>query len=258
MSQPTWDRLAELAAADDHVAGLVLTGGRGKGVATALSDWDGVLVVTDEGMPRWSTYDFEDLDMTVISEADFVDYAEPETAFSWRAYDFAHLHPVVDRRGFSARLETKGRLTEARAKQLAEEYFGAALNSLYRAAKNHRDGDETAALLDLCEMGSYYLTAVFALDGRLRPYNKLLRWDLERAPLVRVPLSAERLIALLTDALRETDLAAAWSLAERAARGFRNAGLTEVLDDWEGHLLAVRPGWPTAVGGVTRRLRPDG
>jgi hypothetical protein len=119
MSQATWDRLAELAAADDHVAGLVLTGGRGKGVATALSDWDGVLVVTDEGMPRWSTYDFEDLDMTVISEADFVDYAEPETAFSWRAYDFAHLHPAVDRRGFSARLETKGRLTEARAKQLA-------------------------------------------------------------------------------------------------------------------------------------------
>jgi hypothetical protein len=105
---------------------------------------------------------------------------------------------------------------------------------------------------------------VFALDRRLRPYNKLLRWDLERAPLVRVPLSCDRLSALLTDALRETDLSAAWSLAERAARGFRNAGLTEVLDDWEGHLLAVRPSWPswptwpTAVGGVTRRLRPDG
>lgn len=251
MSQAKWDRLSELAAADDQVVGLVLTGGRGKGVATAHSDWDGVLVVTEAGMPRWSTCDFEDLDLTVISDSDFVDYAAPETAFSWRGYDFAYLRPVVDRRGFGAQLARKGELTEARARHLAEEYLGAALNSVYRAAKNHRDGDETAALLDLGEMCGYYLTAVFALDGRLRPYNKLLRWDLERAPLVHVSLPGERLIALLTGTLRETDMAAAWSLAERAAEGFRKAGLTEVLDDWEDHLRDVRPSWPPAVGVVT-------
>lgn len=248
MSQAKWDRLSELAAADDQVLGLVLTGGRGKGVATALSDWDGLLVITEEGMPLWSTYDFEDLDLTVISDSEFVDYAEPETAFSWRGYDFAHLRPVVDRRGFGAQLARKGQLTEGRAERLAEEYLGAALNSLYRAAKSHRDGDETSALLDLGEMGGYYLTAVFALDGRLRPYNKLLRWDLGRAPLVHVSLPGERLIALLTGALRETDLAAAWSLAEHAAGGFRKAGLTEVLDDWEDHLRDIRP---TSVGRVT-------
>jgi hypothetical protein len=142
-------------------------------------------------------------------------------------------------------------LTEARAKRLAEEYLGAVLNSLYRAAKNHRDGNETAALFDLGDMGGSYLTAVFALDGRLRPYNKLLGWDLERAPLANVALPGERLIALLTATLHETDMAAAWSLAEHAAAGFRKCGLTEVLDDWEDHLLDVRPGWPTAAGGVT-------
>jgi hypothetical protein len=253
MSQAQWDQLSELAAADDHVVGLVMTGGRGKGVATPLSDWDGLLVVTVEGTPRWSSYDFEDLDLTVISDSDFVEYAEPGTTFSWRGYDFAHLRPVVDRRGFGAQLARKGQLTEDRAKPLAEEYLGAALNSLYRAAKNHRDADETAAMLDLGEMADYYLTAVFALDGRLRPYNKLLRWDLERAPLVKVPLPGERLIALLTGTLRETDMAAAWSLAEHAAAGFRHAGLTEVLDDWEDHLLDIRPSWPTAVAGITAR-----
>jgi hypothetical protein len=108
MSQAKWERLSELAAADNHVVRLVLTGGRGKGVATAHSDWDGVLVVTEDGMPRWSNYDFEDLDLTVISDSDFVDYAEPETVFSWRGYDFAHLRPEVDRRGFGAQLAKKG------------------------------------------------------------------------------------------------------------------------------------------------------
>jgi hypothetical protein len=251
VSQAKWDQLSELAADDDQVVGLVLTGGRGKGVATALSDWDGLLVVAEEGTHRWSTYDFEDLDLTVISDSDFVDYAEPQTAFSWRGYDFAYLRPVVDRQGFGAQLASKGQLTEARAEQLAEEYLGAALNSLYRAAKSHRDGDKVSALLDLGEMGGYYLTAVFALDGRLRPYNKLLRWDLERAPLVGVSLSGERLIALLASTLREIDLAAAWTLAEHAAGGFRKAGLTEVLDDWEDHLLDIRPSWPNAAGADT-------
>ena len=45
MSEERWHRLVELASADDDAVGLVLTGGRGKGVASERSDWDGLLVV---------------------------------------------------------------------------------------------------------------------------------------------------------------------------------------------------------------------
>jgi hypothetical protein len=240
VSQATWDRLSEEASADDQVVGLVLTGGRGKGVATPLSDWDCLLVVADEAMPRWRRFDFGDLDVTLVSEAEFADYAEPGTAFSWRAYDFAHLSPDVDRRGFGALLSSKGSLTAQRGRQIAEEHLGAALNSLYRATKNRRDGNEEATLLDLAEMTGYYLTSLFALDGRLRPYNKLLRWDLERAALVTTELTAELLFPLLTKTL-QGDLDAAWLLADRLADGFRRAGVTEVLDSWADHLDPVRP-----------------
>ena len=68
MSETDWARLCELAAADDQVVGLVLTGGRGKGVATAHSDWDGILVVTQGALARWATFDVGSLDLTVIGD----------------------------------------------------------------------------------------------------------------------------------------------------------------------------------------------
>lgn len=245
MSEERWHRLVELASADDDVVGLVLTGGRGKGVASERSDWDGLLVVTDTTVSRWRGFDFGDLDMSVLGESEFADYAEPSSAFSWRRYDFAYLTPVIDRRGFGTLLQQKGQLAPDQAPLVAEEHLDAALNSLYRAAKNDRDGDETATLLDLAEMIGYYLTAAFALECRLRPYNKLLRWDLDRAPLGRLLLSPERLLVLVSQTA-QGQLGAAWTLADRLADAFRDAGATEVLYSWEDHLVAVRPRRNTA------------
>lgn len=242
MSQQGWHRLSRLAAADDDVAGLVLTGGRGKGLATALSDWDVLLVVADRAVDRWRALECPDLDLTVLGESEFAGYAEPGTAFAWRAYDFAHLSPVIDRRGFGERLSLKGTLHDGRA--VAAEHLDAMLNSLYRATKNRRDGDEVAALLDLAEMTGYYLTTLFAIEGRLRPYNKLLRWDLDRAPTTKVDLTVDVLLRLLTRTLHG-DVEAAWLLARQLADAGGRAGLTDVLDGWSAHLVAVRPSWPS-------------
>jgi hypothetical protein len=57
------------------------------------------------------------------------------------------------------------------------------INQLYRCVKSRRDGVADAALLDEMESPPWLLETVFALHGRLRPYNRYLRWELENFPL---------------------------------------------------------------------------
>ncbi|MEU8817980.1 hypothetical protein [Actinoplanes sp. NPDC048796] len=49
--------------------------------------------------------------------------------------------------------------------------------------KSRRDGFAEAALLDQMESLPWMLETVFALHGRLRPYNKYLAWELANFPL---------------------------------------------------------------------------
>jgi hypothetical protein len=66
---------------------------------------------------------------------------------------------------------------------MVDDYLDGYINSLYRSLKSHRDGRPELAHLDAAESVPYLLTALFALDRRVRPYNKYLRWELERHPL---------------------------------------------------------------------------
>jgi len=164
MSAADWQALVHDARDDLTAIGLVLTGGRGKGVWTEQSDWDGLLVVTDPAVQRWRDRDPGALDLTVIGATAFEAYAEPFTPIAWRGYDFARLSADVDRGGFQAALDRKGRLAPAAAATIAEEAIGGSLNQLDRAAKNARDEAMEAARLDLIESLSYSLTALFALE----------------------------------------------------------------------------------------------
>lgn len=92
-------------------------------------------------------------------------------------------------------LELKDRLPAAAARGLADAAADHALNQLYRAVKNHRAGAARAAGLDLVEMLAPWLTPVFALQGRHRPYNRFLAWELERQPLTLLPMTAPELLA---------------------------------------------------------------
>jgi hypothetical protein len=240
MSAAAWQRLREAADADDHVIGLVVTGGRGKGVWTERSDWDGLLVTTDAAVDRWRARERDDLDLTILGETAFESYAEPFTAFAWRGYDFARLTADIDRGGFQAALDRKGRLAPGPARGIAEEAIGGALNHLYRAAKNARDANTSATRLDLVEYVPYLLTALFALEGRHRPYNKLLAWDLDQESLDAIGSAA--LLARLDAVLVHVDLGVAWRLEAALEASCHQAGVTDTLIDWEDHLVTVRPG----------------
>lgn len=236
MTAAAWSRLVAAAEADHDVVGLVLTGGRGKAVSTHRSDWDGLLVVADDAVVRWRGSVPAGLDVSVVSASEWTTYAEPGTPYAWRAYDLAHLEATVDHGGFQNALQRKGRRPPRLAIEVASAAVGATLNHLYRAAKSSRQGDLGAARLDLAEMVPAFLEAVFALEGRYRPYNSLLAWELSQHPLRSVPSG------VLGDLRRllEGDLEAAWRLEAVLAAACRDAGVTDELDGWAGHLAEVR------------------
>ncbi|MDP9367217.1 MAG: hypothetical protein M3Q03_02895 [Chloroflexota bacterium] len=121
-----------------------------------------------------------ELDEIVYTVEDLAD-----TSDAWQRYAFRGAQVLLDR--------LEGRIAElvqrqcvpspAEAAAVASEALDGYLNQIYRAAKNRRDGRLTEARLDETESVSWLLSTLFALHGRIRPYNKYLRWELRTYPL---------------------------------------------------------------------------
>ena len=171
--------LVRRATADPVVVGLVLTGSQARGVATRHSDVDVHVVVADR-CDRWSRIRSALLDQVVCT----VD-ALADTSDVWQRYAFRGATVLLDRLdgGIAELVERQAVPTEAEARMWGREGLDGYLNLAYRAAKGRRDGADLAAALDEQECVPWLLTTVFALHGRLRPYNKYLRWELETYPL---------------------------------------------------------------------------
>lgn len=119
------------------------------------------------------------------------------------------------------------------------------VNSYYRSAKNARDGLLFEARLDAAESVPYFLEFLFGVHGRVRPYNKWLRWELEEHPL-DPPWTADELGPRLERILAgdEAEQQALFRDAERLAR---SRGLGEVVDGWEPDVPRLR-GDPSTEG----------
>ncbi len=85
--------------------------------------------------------------------------------------------------GIARVLADKARLDADEAFTRAGDLLDAYANSLYRSVKNARDGQPLAARLDAADSVGFLLELLFTLDRRPRPYNKYLRWELDRYPL---------------------------------------------------------------------------
>src|SRR3954447_10903977 len=181
-------RLVADAQDEERVVGLVLGGSRGKGLGTPRSDYDVYVVVRDDVDPAVPVLvaDYEHDGIEVVGAwtvAGFAAYGMGD-GHDWNRYTFAHLRPPVDKLGTLRGLcAAKEWLTAEEARGGAEQLLGVYLNSRYRAAKNHRDGDLLAATLDVAESVPAMLELVFRCERRVRPYNKFLQWELARHPL---------------------------------------------------------------------------
>ena len=245
-AQDTFRAFVDRASSDPAVVGLILSGSSAReGMATARSDYDVYVMVDDAASTELSRLDgfrSAHLDLSVFPLAELRTHAMPGGTEEYNRYSFVGAQVLLDRRdGLIAELVAqKAALSPQEARDTVRAYLDAYVNSLYRSLKSDRDGRPGAARLDAAESLPFLLKVVFALHGRVCPYNKYLQWELETRPLGAPQWAADaflpRLHRILDDADPDTQRAA-FADAELAARA---AGHHAVLDAWGAELELLR------------------
>jgi hypothetical protein len=238
--------LRAFAKRDPNVIGLFLGGSRGKGIASAHSDYDVYLIVgkkVGEYRRKFPLRHGDDPEIIVLSLAELRRHAAVGTESEWNRYNFAHVTVEFDKTGGEIQelVDEKGSLPADAARSIAAEALDGYINQYYRAAKARRDGNELAVRLDAAESVPWVLTLLFALHERVRPFNKYLRWELEQHPLPGPEWSAARLLPLL-GAVIAGDPAAQRTLFRDVEQLARERGHGDVLDAWGGDLTLLRGG----------------
>ncbi|MFI5930528.1 hypothetical protein [Actinoplanes sp. NPDC051494] len=225
------DAYAELLAraeADPEVVGLILSGSKARGQDTEHSDHDVYVVVREYGGQWTDTTRTPGLDTAPVSLADLADVSD-----RWQRYAFRGAVVVLDRLDgqVAALVRAQATLSPDEARAMVREQLDGYINFVYRAAKNRRAGLEDLARLEEIEAAPWLLWTLFALYGRVRPYNKYLRWELDTFPLP-APWTADHLITSLSD--RPSQLFPALEYVARLH------GFGDVIDGWDD--LALLPG----------------
>jgi hypothetical protein len=254
----TYEALLKRAREDPAILAFWLGGSRGMGRPTKHSDYDLWLVVDDaavaqmraefglEGLAMMAWRPGVDLILTTMRELERLDVTE--TNSNGRSFMFEHLEAVIDKTGAAQRvIDAKARIPAAEVSRFIHASLDHALNQVYRALKCLRDGDPAASRLEAAEGVNPFLDAAFALhDGRLRPYYKYLRWELERWPLTQLPTSGAALMDRALDVLGPGGGPALSALLAQAHAAFRAAGHGAAYDGWGEVLDWILTGRPDA------------
>jgi hypothetical protein len=230
-------KILEEAKVDENILGFFLTAGRGKGVVTEKSDYDVFLIVregsTQEYKAKYEKQRIQSVfDLLVFSLAEFGEYAKIGSAEEWDRYNFAHLKAQIDKGGIQDLIDEKGSLPEEKIQETVENNLGGYFNLYYRSKKNQRDGNFLASHLDGAESALYFLTALFAMNGKMRPYNKYLEWELKNFPLEKTAWGAEDLIVKIQAIVSSGDMETQDELFRKSRELFYANGFVQTITDW--------------------------
>jgi predicted nucleotidyltransferase len=236
-------RLLERAAEDPGVVGVVVFGSRAAGpYATQVSDVDAFVVVDgpESEARAWATPHGSPVEVWAVTLEAFRRHALPGDEFTWNRPSFVRARVDLDKLDgeIGAIVDRKRRLSADEAGPLVDAALDDAINSMYRALRNLEGGRALAGRLDALESIGPVLTTVFALEGRVRPFNKWLAFELADEPL-RTPAFGdltERLEAIVADPTADR-IRDAFRLLERAAR---DAGHEAIVDGWEPDVAWLR------------------
>jgi hypothetical protein len=245
----TYPEFVDAARSDERVLGLVLTGSRGRGyLVRPDSDWDVRLVVRDEQLveceERFDTPHGATVEVAVFSLSQFEQAGGLGTRNEWDRYSYVHAEVVLDKTGgeVTALVAEKSVLPAAAARDIAGQALDGYVNALYRSVKNHRIGLSAEAHLDAAESLPPFLTALFAMHERVRPFNKFLAWELEAFPLGDGLWSAQALVPRLEAIVAAGLVTEQQSLFRDTERFARERGLGHVIDGWEPDVDFLRGG----------------
>jgi hypothetical protein len=253
LSSERCDLLADLARRHEaehgsDFLGLVLSGSAGRGLATDRSDLDVFVVLAGTGGHGPRTSRSATLDETVVAIADLERVPPFGTEGWWFRWSFAWAPTLLDRTGgrLASALHRQATVTADEAQSILVEHdrLDGWLNFAYRTLKNDRDGRKLERRLDATESMPWLLDVIFTLEGRVRPYNKYLPWELHQHPLSR--WRADELLTLLTGTLDGDPEAirTAFEHIESACAAFDSLlpqpTLLPIIDDWGTELQLLR------------------
>jgi predicted nucleotidyltransferase len=242
--QEQFQILLREAREDPQIVGLILTGSRGKGFGSETSDFDVLLVVRPEVLETYrsrfsedETWEGFDWWVTSLPELEPIaaTWGEPlawETLCNER-YSFADVSVLVDKTGRVQELVgEKGFIPEERRLPIVRTALGAYTNSLYRSLKCLSNGNGLGARMEAADAIGHALTAIFALEGRHRPYYGYLARELEARPLPDFPLPNDDLLVMIDTILTSADPEMQQRLLAIVDSLGRRAGCDEVFDEW--------------------------
>ena len=259
-AQEQFQVLVREAREDPQIIGLVLTGSRGKGFGSELSDYDVLLVVRPEALEAYRTRFTEgeawpgfDWWVTSLEELEPVaaTWSDPLAweIFSNERYSFADVAVLIDKTGrVQEVVEAKGDIPEEHRLPIVVTALDAYINSLYRSLKCLRNDNDLGARLEAADAIGHALTVIFALEGRHRPYYGYLARELEARPLATFPLPTDELLATIDTIHATADAATQQRLLAIIDSLGRQAGCGEVFDEWGADydwMQRYRPGDPS-------------
>lgn len=237
-AKEAYEAYLQKAKNDNRIIGIILAGGRGKGAFSENSDYDVILVTTDEGFESVKK-DYpktEYIDSLPHAISEFREHAKTGTRTQYDKYTFTHNTAILDKNGEIQKLvDEKGTLESDKVQKIAHDALGGYLNSLHRSLKNLRDGNVLAGHLDATETIPRILTFIFAIEKRVRPFNKFLVWELENHPLTKLPISASDFIAKIKIVAQNADFETQKELLEIMRKLAMENGHTDEITDWEGY-----------------------
>jgi len=207
---------------------------------TDRSDFD-VFVVTREPDDRWPFVYGSAVEMVAMTLDSFEAYALPGGRDAWNRPAFLFAKVEIDRLdGAIGRIvERKRRLTPDEATSIAADSLDDYINTLLRSLRNLEGGREFEGRLDAAETIPPLLTTAFAFAGRVRPFNKWLRHDLEREPL-----ALEGLVSRIDRIRRDANPGEQRAMFRDMERLARAGGHGAVVDSWEPNVAWLRGGDP--------------
>ncbi len=233
-----FNELCEIAKERPDVIALFLGGSRGKNIAGPNSDYDVYIIVKDEFVERYREMYLKDkykgLDLMVFSLSEFENYGQMGTREEYVRYTFAHVDAIIDKNNkIQKLLEEKSRIPKASLSKFISSTLDEYINFFYRSLKCFRDANELAARIEAAGSIMPLLKAIFTIhNGRLMPYPKYLRWELETFPLNKIPFSSKKILDYVQKILDTADYRIQIKVLKVLEEVLRKEGYGYVFDSW--------------------------
>lgn len=238
----TLNELIRYAETSRDVLGLYVFGSRGRpdGLADDDSDYDVGVVLRDDADvdafdAQWPYVHGAPVEVARATLSEVQAHGEYGSPSAWSRPLYERVDLRVDKTGeVATALDAKRGVPAEARKAILRESLDAYINATYRSLRYGLVGAGAGTRFDAAAAASPLLDFLFALEGRVRPFNKYLEREIRERPLPG-GVTIDRLLAVLEGEADEQH--GVFRDVERIAR---DHGLREIVDAWEPDVAWLR------------------